>query len=123
MSFRARSKACTLVQEQNLVEENAVRIRSDVEIKALNDKAFYPNTQHRRCVVSEFQFDTFFRAVTRNLPYDFQRRLACGERNGRPEAEWLASGTECNSHLINIPTGLGKTAAVVLAWLWNRVQF
>jgi hypothetical protein len=24
--------------------------------------------------------------------------------------------------LINIPTGLGKTAAVVLACLWNRVQ-
>jgi len=34
----------------------------------------------------------------------------------------MASGTECNSRLINIPTGLGKTAAVVLAWLWNRVQ-
>ena len=27
----------------------------------------------------------------------------------------------CRSQLINIPTGLGKTAAVVLAWLWNRV--
>src|SRR5207247_4060401 len=24
------------------------------------------------------------------------------------------------SQLINVPTGLGKTAAVVLAWLWNR---
>ncbi|HPU57495.1 MAG TPA: DEAD/DEAH box helicase [Verrucomicrobiota bacterium] len=23
--------------------------------------------------------------------------------------------------MINIPTGLGKTAAVVMAWLWNRV--
>src|SRR5439155_23515597 len=27
----------------------------------------------------------------------------------------------CRSRLINIPTGLGKTAAVVLAWLWNRL--
>ena len=28
----------------------------------------------------------------------------------------------CHSQIINVPTGLGKTAAVVLAWLWNRVQ-
>ena len=69
------------------------------------------------------RFDGFFQAATKKLsPYDYQRRLACGERNDRPEAEWLASDTECNSRLINIPTGLGKTAAVVLAWLWNRVQ-
>ena len=73
--------------------------------------------------MSLLQFDDFFQAATTNLsPYDYQRRVACGERNGRPEAEWLASGTECNSRLINIPTGLGKTAAVVLAWFWNRVQ-
>ena len=26
----------------------------------------------------------------------------------------------CASRLISIPTGLGKTAAVILAWLWNR---
>src|SRR5688572_27288143 len=39
-------------------------------------------------------------------PYEYQTRLA--------EAP-------CESRLINIPTGLGKTAAVVLAWLWNRV--
>jgi len=39
-------------------------------------------------------------------PYQYQVRL--GEGN-------------CDSKLINIPTGLGKTAAVVLAWLWNRV--
>jgi CRISPR-associated endonuclease/helicase Cas3 len=68
------------------------------------------------------QFDGFFQAATKKpSPYDYQCRVACGERNGRPEAEWLASGTECNSRLINIPTGLGKTAAVVLAWLWNRL--
>ena len=37
--------------------------------------------------------------------------------------EPLAKGEPfpCRSQLINIPTGLGKTAAVVLAWLWNRV--
>jgi hypothetical protein len=36
-----------------------------------------------------------------------------------PEA--LTRGRACSSLLINIPTGLGKTAAVVLAWLWNHV--
>lgn len=56
-------------------------------------------------------FDTFFQTATGNpAPYDYQRRLA-GDTAGRP----------CESQLINIPTGLGKTAAVVLAWLWNRV--
>lgn len=39
------------------------------------------------------------------------------------EAKWLSHGAPCESKLINIPTGLGKTAAVVLAWLWNRFQF
>ncbi len=67
-------------------------------------------------------FDDVFKSATDGkTPYDYQRRLACGERNGRPDEEWLAGGRGCQSQLINIPTGLGKTAAVVLAWLWNRV--
>jgi hypothetical protein len=59
-------------------------------------------------------FDDFFQTATRDAahpdghqPFDYQRRLACDP--------------ECKSRLIDIPTGLGKTAAVVLAWLWNRV--
>lgn len=40
-------------------------------------------------------------------PYAYQQRLA-------DEA--------CISRLISVPTGLGKTAAVVLSWLWNRQQ-
>lgn len=55
-------------------------------------------------------FETFFQSATGNAPYAYQSRLAGGD-TGRP----------CESQLINIPTGLGKTAAVVLAWLWNRV--
>ena len=54
-------------------------------------------------------FPTFFSAAFPDgrQPYDYQQRLA----------------TEpCTSRLISIPTGLGKTAAVVLAWLWNRQQ-
>jgi len=43
-------------------------------------------------------------------PYVYQRELAGGDE-----------GHPCASLLIDIPTGLGKTAAVVLAWLWNRV--
>jgi CRISPR-associated endonuclease/helicase Cas3 len=73
-------------------------------------------------------FDRFFNGATASngatghAPFDYQSRLAHGPRNGRGETEWLADGTDCRSQLINIPTGLGKTAAVVLAWLWNRAQ-
>ena len=55
------------------------------------------------------------------LPYDYQARLACGERGTKTDSEWLGSTGPCESRLITIPTGLGKTAAVVLAWLFNRV--
>jgi CRISPR-associated endonuclease/helicase Cas3 len=70
-------------------------------------------------------FNTFFSAAFEDgrQPYDYQKRLACGERReGEPEAEWLSHGATCQSRLISVPTGLGKTAAVVLAWLWNRQQ-
>jgi CRISPR-associated endonuclease/helicase Cas3 len=67
-------------------------------------------------------FADFFQHATGHAPYDYQCRLACG---GKPEnlstEEWLRQGTACRSQLIHIPTGLGKTAAVVLAWLWNRL--
>ncbi|HEU5123334.1 MAG TPA: CRISPR-associated endonuclease Cas3'' [Verrucomicrobiae bacterium] len=72
--------------------------------------------------MSPLSFDDFFRNATGNPPYHYQRRLACGEQNGRAKTECLATGTTCQSQLINIPTGLGKTAAVVLAWLWNRIH-
>ena len=54
-------------------------------------------------------FSDFFRTACGpdRTPYDYQSRLA---------------RSECESRLITIPTGLGKTAAVVLAWLWNRVH-
>jgi len=70
-------------------------------------------------------FDGFFKAATGNdrvpggsTPYDYQRRLACGEAS--PDTD--EAGTPCRSQLISIPTGLGKTAAVVLAWAWNRLR-
>jgi CRISPR-associated endonuclease/helicase Cas3 len=52
----------------------------------------------------------FFRAAFGEdiTPFDYQRRLA--------------EDPECKSRLINIPTGCGKTGAVVLAWLWNRLK-
>jgi CRISPR-associated endonuclease/helicase Cas3 len=71
-------------------------------------------------------FDEFFKTGTGfgQGPFDYQRRLACGEQNDRTETQWLAQPDPdgCRSRLINIPTGLGKTAAAVLAWLWNRFQ-
>lgn len=51
-------------------------------------------------------FDDVFRAATGfDRPYPFQRRLAT--------AEELPS-------LVEVPTGLGKTEAAVLSWLWRR---
>lgn len=66
-------------------------------------------------------FESFFQTATGNSPYDYQCRLACGEGASTAKSETLVVGSDCQSQLINIPTGLGKTAAVVLAWLWNRV--
>lgn len=72
--------------------------------------------------MDEVHFDTFFKVATGGLdPFDYQRHLACGERDGRSKEDWLSSDANCRSLLINVPTGGGKTAAVVLAWLWNRV--
>lgn len=51
-------------------------------------------------------YDEFFRKATRfeNGPFSYQRRLAL--------EPW--------PDLLDVPTGMGKTAAVVLAWLWKR---
>jgi CRISPR-associated endonuclease/helicase Cas3 len=63
------------------------------------------------------EFEVFFQTATGgHTPYAYQRRLA-----GDLEATMPSGPFPCASQLINIPTGLGKTAAVVLAWLWNRV--
>jgi CRISPR-associated endonuclease/helicase Cas3 len=82
--------------------------------------------------VKRIRFDHFFHAVTGNTPYLYQCRLACGEppsdancdlaNPDEPTKQWLSEPDPkgCRSRLINIPTGLGKTAAVILAWLWNR---
>lgn len=66
-------------------------------------------------------FAEFFRGATGNQPYAYQCRLACGDDADPARPGTLTAGTDCASRLISIPTGLGKTAAVVLAWLWNRV--
>ena len=52
-------------------------------------------------------YPNFFKASTGQHPYAYQQALA---------------EVQCASRLISIPTGLGKTAAVVHAWLWNRVH-
>jgi CRISPR-associated endonuclease/helicase Cas3 len=50
-------------------------------------------------------FSEFFKVATGNLPFPYQQRFA--------EAPDLAG-------VLNVPTGAGKTAAMVLAWLWRR---
>jgi len=53
---------------------------------------------------------SFAIATGKPRPYPYQQALAGGDE-----------GRACASQLIDIPTGLGKTAAVVIAWIWNRV--
>ncbi|MEO7143494.1 MAG: DEAD/DEAH box helicase, partial [Bryobacteraceae bacterium] len=50
-------------------------------------------------------FEPFFSDATGNAPYPYQTALA---------SEGI------RSHAIHVPTGAGKTAAVILAWLWQR---
>lgn len=52
----------------------------------------------------------FNKAAGHDHPRDYQSKLAGDPDQGEP----------CASRLIHIPTGMGKTAGVVLAWLWNR---
>lgn len=51
-------------------------------------------------------YPTFFRALTGHPPYPYQHRLA--------EGAWPT--------LLDVPTGMGKTAAVLVAWLWRRLH-
>lgn len=51
-------------------------------------------------------YEAFFEAVTGNGPYPYQQELG--------EGPW--------PELLAIPTGLGKTAAIVVAWLWKLLQ-
>ncbi len=71
--------------------------------------------------MSELDFEQVFKAATDFEPFGYQCRLACGDGADPEKVENLRCGNICQSKLINIPTGLGKTGAVILAWLWNRV--
>jgi len=66
-------------------------------------------------------FKEFFYEACKYDPYGYQCRLACGEKANPDQSSTLKKGRACESLLIDIPTGLGKTAAVGMAWLWNRV--
>src|SRR5215467_4116778 len=52
-------------------------------------------------------YEAFFRVAFGNEPFDYQRCLA--------KSETLYS-------LVNVPTGAGKTAAILGAWLWRRLH-
>ncbi len=60
--------------------------------------------------MSPCRFDQFFQCAlgSRAVPFDYQRRLACGERNGRSEKEWLQSGSEQNDSFARIRLRIGK---------------
>ncbi|MDZ7781135.1 MAG: CRISPR-associated helicase Cas3' [Gemmatimonadota bacterium] len=51
-------------------------------------------------------YSTFFRDVTGNEPFPHQARM----------------GQEAWPDVVDVPTGLGKTAGVAVAWLWKRLN-
>jgi CRISPR-associated endonuclease/helicase Cas3 len=53
-------------------------------------------------------FTTFFKQATKCTPFPYQGRLA-DPASTLPE-------------LLQVPTGTGKTAAVVLSWFWRRKE-
>lgn len=55
----------------------------------------------------DHRFIQWFQQATGHAPFPFQVRFACDE--ALPQ-------------LVHVPTGLGKTAMVVLGWLWRREQ-
>lgn len=73
----------------------------------------------------KLSYPQLFEAATGNPPYLWQCRLACGEpvdpavpsqiSNHQSQMRGKAAPWP---RLIDIPTGPGKTAGVVLAWLW-----
>lgn len=89
------------------------------------------NHQEQRANVSltKMIYSTFFRTATCTddsnqngfEPMGWQCRLACGEGANMQEPETLERGAACESRLIDIPTGCGKTEGLALAWLWNRI--
>jgi hypothetical protein len=62
--------------------------------------------------MSDTNYAAFFKTATggSHLPYDYQSRLALGQ-DDLPN-----TGAACHSRLINIPTGLGKTADLIREW-------
>lgn len=53
----------------------------------------------------EYTFSAWFHIATGHAPYPFQTRFACD-----PDLP----------QLVDVPTGLGKTAMAMLGWLWRR---
>jgi len=56
------------------------------------------------CEAAALSYDAFFKEMTGCEPYPYQRRL----------------GNEDWPDVVDVPTGLGKTAAITLAWLYRR---
>ena len=79
------------------------------------------DSMHTTSSVGRDRFDRLFENATGFRPHGYQVRLACGEQGTHAKDDWLSNSSPCRSELINIPTGFGKTSAVVLAWIWNRV--
>lgn len=84
----------------------------------MGNRTTHPDGADHGVVRSEHHFAAFFRtAYDRNhdpgfQPFDYQQQLATGRFGPNEDQSW--------PDLLEVPTGMGKTAAVTLAWLWKR---
>lgn len=53
------------------------------------------------------EFENWFKSLSDHAPHAWQQQLSARE--------------SCNSRVIRIPTGMGKTLGVLAAWVWNRL--
>lgn len=84
----------------------------------MGNRTTHPDGADHGAIHSKHDFAAFFRAAYRRnhdpgfQPFDYQQQLATGRFGPNEDQSW--------PDLLEVPTGLGKTAAVTLAWLWKR---
>lgn len=70
-------------------------------------------------MTDDARFAAWFEQATGHRPYPYQTRFAC-EQTSSQQPSPLAGEGRVRGQLVDVPTGLGKTAMAVLGWLWRR---
>lgn len=87
--------------ESAATEETPKQVADSGRIASGSDRAVAPI----RRISARVTYSEFFESITGRPPFPYQLRL----------------GTEPWPELLDVPTGLGKTAAAIVAWLYKRL--